>query len=304
MIDKNTDLRRLFRLRPRGSSLTQLASPRSANDLLKKFAIHLILILGAIVMIIPFVWMVLTSLKTQAEATSIPVVLVPTQLRWENYKDLLNYPLMPFGNFYFNSVMMTVGRTLGQVVFCSLAAYAFARIPFPGRNALFLLFLSVLMVPVQVFILPQYLIMQHLGWLNTLQALTVPGMFSAFGTFLLRQFFMTLPMELEEAARLDGANHFQIFWRVMLPLAKPGLVALAILTTLWSWNDLLWPLIVINDADHKPLTAGLASLQGEHFTPIPLIMAGAMLAIWPMILIFILLQRQFVEGIALTGTKG
>jgi multiple sugar transport system permease protein len=146
--------------------------------------------------------------------------------------------------------------------------------------------------------------MANLGWLNTLQALIVPGVFSAFGTFLLRQFFMSLPVELEEAAKLDGANHFQIYWRVMLPLAKAGMIALAIITIRWSWNDLLWPLIVINSPDKMVLSAGIASLQGQYLTNYPVLMAGAALATWPMVVMFFMFQRYFVEGIALTGTKG
>jgi multiple sugar transport system permease protein len=193
---------------------------------------------------------------------------------------------------------------VGQVLLCSLAAYAFARIEFPFRNLLFGLFLSVLMVPTQLFLIPQYLIMQQLGWLNSLQALIVPGLFSAFGTFLLRQFFNGLPRELDEAAKLDGANHFRIYWQILLPLARPGLVALAILDIIWSWNDLLWPLIVNTSVDKMTLSAGLASLQGQHATNYPLLMAGALLATWPLVLVFIFLQRYFIEGIAFSGTTG
>jgi len=169
---------------------------------------------------------------------------------------------------------------------------------------LFILLLSILMVPNQAYIIPQYLIMVKLEWLNSLKALIVPGITSAFGTFLLRQFFLTIPSELEDAAKLDGCNHFQIYWRIMLPLAKPGLIAHAIFTILWSWNDLMWPLIVNNSPSKMPLSAGLASLQGQYLTNFPVLMAGSLLATWPMILMFIVLQKQFVEGIALTGTKG
>lgn len=263
---------------------------------------HLVLIFGALLMVGPFLWMLLTSLKTLGESTQVPPVIIPSDFRWRNYIEVLT--TLPFVQFYTNTILMTLGRTVGQLVFCSLSAYAFARIEFPGRNVLFVLFLSVLMVPAQVFLIPQYLIMQNLGWLNTLQALIIPGMFSAFGTFLLRQFFMSLPMELEEAAKLDGANHFQIYWRVMLPLAKSGMIALAIITIRWSWNDLMWPLIVINSPEKMVLSAGIASLQGQYVTNYPVLMAGAALATWPMVVMFFLFQRHFVEGIALTGTKG
>ncbi len=269
---------------------------------LAPLAIHAAIIAGALLMVGPFVWMVLTSLKTFGESTQVPPVLVPSRAEWSNYREAI--ASLPFLAFYRNTILLTIGRTLGQLAFSSLAAYAFARIAFPGRNVLFILMLSVLMVPAQVFFIPQYLIMRDLGWLNTLQALIVPGMFSAFGTFLLRQFFMTLPKELEEAGKLDGANHLQIFWHIMLPLARPGLIALAIFTILWSWNDLLWPLIVNNSPDKLPLSAGLASLRGQYTTNYPVLMAGAVLATWPMIVVFLLLQRHFIEGIVLTGTKG
>lgn len=250
----------------------------------------------------PFIWMVLTSFKSLGEATQIPPVIWPSNPKFSNYSEVLS--TLPFLNFYANTLVMAAGRTLGQLLFCSLAAYAFARIKFPGRNVLFILILAILMIPGNTYLIPQYLIIKNLGWLNSLQALFVPGMFSAFGTFLLRQFFLSLPQELEEAARIDGANHFQIYRRILLPLARPGLVALAIITILWSWNDLLWPL-VINDSPAKlTLSAGIASLQGQYLTNYPLLMAGAVLATWPMVLLFILLQRQFIEGIALTGSKG
>lgn len=266
------------------------------------WGIHLLLIAGALFFVVPFIWMVLTSLKTLTEATQMPLVFFPAALKWSNYTAVLS--TLPFVTFYMNTIVMTVGRTLGQLLFCSLAAYAFGRIEFPGRNVLFLLVLSVLMVPSYVFLIPQYLIMKDLHWLNSLQALVVPGLFSSLGTFLLRQFFMGFPVELDEAARLDGANHLQIYWHVILPLAKSALIALAILTILWSWNDLIWPLVVNDSTNKLTLSVGLATLQGEHGTNFPILMAGAVLASWPMLLMFIFLQRHFIEGIAITGTKG
>ena len=267
----------------------------------KTFLIHFILILGSVAMVVPFLWMILTSLKTYGESIHVPPVLIPKDLQWGNYKEV--FDLLPFFKFMLNTFIVTVARTAGQLFLCSLAAYAFARIEFPGRNFLFLLALSVLMVPGQVFLLPQYMIMVKLGWLNTLQAVIVPGLFSAFGTFLLRQFFMGLPKELEEAARLDGCNHFQIYWRIMLPLAQPGLIALGIFTALWSWNELMWPMIVNSSPDKMTLSVGLASLQGQYLTNYPILMAGSFLAILPMLILFIILQKQFIEGIALTGGK-
>ncbi len=266
-----------------------------------KLATHAVLGLGALVMIGPFVWQFLTSLKTLSHAVQVPPTIVPDG-RWSNYQDV--FDLLPFGHQFVNTVVMTAARTLGQLVFCSMAAYAFARLRFPGRNVLFGLYLSVLMVPPQLFIIPQYEIIAKLGWLNSLPALIAPGLFSAFGTFLLRQFFLSVPIELDEAARLDGASPPRIWWSVLLPLARPGLIALGILTALWSWNDFFWPIVVNSDPEKMTLSAGLASLQGQFMTDYPVLMAGSLIASLPMIAIFIAMQRQFVQGIAFTGSKG
>ncbi|SHJ13745.1 carbohydrate ABC transporter membrane protein 2, CUT1 family [Clostridium amylolyticum] len=267
----------------------------------KKLLIHLVLIFGILITIVPFLWMIITSLKTLGESTQVPPIIFPKKLMWSNYAEVLK--TLPFKNFYINTLVSTIAKTLGQLLFCSMAAYAFARIEFPLKNFIFVIILSVLMVPGQIFLLPQYMVIQKLGLLNSISALILPGLFSAFGTFLLRQFFMTLPKELEEAAILDGCNHFQIFWKIMLPLAKAGLISLAVFTALWSWNDLMWPLIVNTSTDKMTLSAGLASLQGQHGTNFPVVMAGSVMAVWPMLVMFILFQKQFIEGIAFTGGK-
>lgn len=266
-----------------------------------EFILYLILTLGAIIMIIPFIWMILTSIKTFGETTQVPPIIFPHIPQWKNYSEV--FSSLPIRSFYLNSVVSTVCKTFGQLVFCSMAAYVFARIDFPAKNIIFLALLSLLMVPRHVFLIPHYRIIQQLNLLNTLPALILPGLFSSFGTFLLRQFFMTIPRELDEAAVLDGCNHFQIYYMIMLPLAKPGLVALGIFTALWSWNDLLWPLIINSSPDKLTLSAGLALMQGQYTTDYALLMAGSVLAIWPMILLFIVFQNYFIEGIALTGTK-
>ncbi|WP_236718145.1 carbohydrate ABC transporter permease [Actinoplanes sp. TFC3] len=262
---------------------------------------HTLLAIGAAGMLAPYVWQFLTSLKTLAGATRVPPTVVPDG-RWDNYGQI--FRLLPFQAQFLNTLVMTAARSLGQVLLCSMAAYAFARLRFPGRTFLFGLFLSVLMVPPQLFIIPQYEIIAKLGWLNSLPALIVPGLFSAFGVFLLRQFFLGLPAELDEAARLDGANPLRIWWSVMMPLARPGLMALGILTTIWSWNDFFWPLVVNNDPKKMTLSAGLASLQGQFMTDYPVLMAGSLLASLPVIAVFVAMQRQFVQGIAFTGSKG
>lgn len=250
----------------------------------------------------PFGWQLLTALRTNSEAMRVPPRVIPDHWQPSNFTRIFH--VIPFGDQFVNSVLLTAGRTIAQVVLCSMAGYAFARLRFPGRTVVFVALLSVLMIPSQLILIPQYEIMLKLHWLNTIQALIVPGMFSAFGTFLMRQFFASIPVELEEAARLDGANPWQVFRYIAAPLAKPGMIALSILTAMWAWNDLLWPLVVNNDPRKMPLSAGLAYLQGEHFTDFPLMMAGAAIASAPMILAFILLQKHFIEGIALTGLKG
>lgn len=263
---------------------------------------HVVLVIGAVIMVGPFIWQLITSFKTFGASVQVPPSLIPHPLEWQNY--LTVFDSVPFGRQLINTVLMTLARTAGQVLLCAAAGYAFARVRFPGRGVLFGVFLSVLMVPYQIFILPQYEIMQHLGLLNSLPALFLPGMFSAFGTFLMRQFFMQLPVELEEAARIDGANVPQTFWRIMLPLAAPGMLALGVLVAIWSWNDLLWPLVVNTDPVTMPVSAGLATLQGEHVTNYPVLMAGSLLASLPMIALFVVFQRYLLRGIAFTGVKG
>ncbi|WP_433510835.1 carbohydrate ABC transporter permease [Nonomuraea sp. CA-143628] len=267
----------------------------------RRIGLHVVLVAASLVMVTPFVWQIITSLKTLSDATKVPPSVLPGG-HWENYGQV--FGLLPFGHQFLNTVLMAAGRTVGQVLLCSMAAYAFARLRFPGKGLLFGVFLSVLMVPPQLFIIPQYQIMSSLGWLNSLQALIVPGLFSAFGVFLLRQFFLGLPRELEEAARLDGAGPLRIYWSIMLPLARPGLVALGVLVLLWSWNDLFWPLVVNTDPEQMTLSAGLASLQGQFQTNYPVLMAGSLLASLPVIAVFVFLQRQFIQGIAHTGIKG
>ncbi len=266
------------------------------------FIIHFILIIGSISMILPFMWMILTSLKSYGEATQIPITILPKVWKFDNYLKALKS--LPFINLYINTFILMVVRIICAVVFSSMAGYAFARIEFPGKKFLFSIVLIQMMVPMQVFIIPQFLLVLKLGWLNTVKALIVPGLVSAFGTFLLRQFFMGLPIDLEEAAILDGCNQWQIYSRVMLPLTKSGLVALGIFTALFAWKDLMWPLIVNMSVTKMTLSSGLASLQGQFATDYPVVMAGSFIAMWPMLLLFLIFQKQFVEGIALTGIKG
>ncbi|GGM29298.1 carbohydrate ABC transporter permease [Promicromonospora citrea] len=262
---------------------------------------HLVLGLGSLVMAFPFVWQLIMSLSTNAEVQSVTPVFWPSELHWENYAEV--FDRMPFLQQLGNSVLVTVLRTLAQILFCTLAGYAFARMRFRGRGVLLGLVLSILMVPSQVYLLSQYQIIQSLGLLDSVGGLVLPGLFSAFGTFLMRTAFLSMPNELEEAARLDGANPFQIFWKIMLPLARPTVAVLAITTVLWSWNELLWPLVVTTYSERMPLSAGLATLIGDRTTDYPVVMAASLLAMAPVLVMFVLLQRRVIDGLASSGLK-
>lgn len=268
----------------------------------KKLFIHLALLLGVGITVFPFLWMVLTSFKTVGEAMQIPPTFFPKKFLTEAYTQIIT--ALPFARVYLNTIISTVVTTVIQVLFCSMAAYAFARIEFPIKNAIFVLLLSVLMVPGQIFLIPQYQIIQKLGLLDTIPALFLPNLFSAFGTFLLRQFFMSLPKELEEAALLDGCNRYQIFWKIMLPLTKPGIVSLVIFTAKFAWNDFMWPLIVNTSPKMMTLGPALSTLQGQYTTKYPMQMAGAVMAVIPIIVLFFIFQKQFIEGVAQSGIKG
>lgn len=264
--------------------------------------VYAVLILMAFIMVLPFVWTILTAFKTQSEALKVPPQILPSSWSPRNFTVVME--ALPFLTFFKNTFLMVLFRVLGSVFFSAMAAYAFARLEFPGRNLLFGLVLLQMMVPGQIFILPQYMIVSKLGWLNTIQALALPGIVSTFGTFLLRQFFMSLPKDLEEAAVLDGCSVWKIFWKIMLPLTKPGLVSVAIFTALFAWKDLMWPLIVNMSIEKMTLSSGLVNLMGQYSVDYPQLMAGSLIAIVPMIILFLVFQKQFVEGIATSGTKG
>lgn len=268
----------------------------------QKIGINCFLIFSVCITILPFVWMALTSLKTFEESILVPPTIFPGVWQWENYKVV--WEKFPFFNLYFNTFFTVIVVVFGQITISSLAAFAFARLQFPGKNVIFVLVLSLMMVPGQIFLVPHYEIMVKLGITDTLIALAIPSLFNVFGTFLLRQFFMTLPKELDEAALLDGCNYFQIYYKILLPQIKPALVSLAILTALWTWKDLMWPIIVNSSMDKMTLSSGLALLIGEHTTKYPLVMAGGIMAIWPMIILFMIFQKQFIEGVVSSGIKG
>lgn len=268
---------------------------------LDHIALHIVLIIFGILSLVPFVWMVATSLKGPTEVFSPTPNLIPKAWRWENYTEA--FEQVPFARFYFNSVLVTTLRVVGQLMFAAAAGFAFARLRFPGRNILFFAILSVMMVPGQVTLVPNYVLLRDLGWLDTYQGLIIPSLFSAFGTFLMRQFFMSLPQDLLDAAAIDGCNPLQSYVLVALPLARSVLVAFGVLVTLWSWNDFLWPLIITKSTDMQLLSVGIAYFQGQFVSNYAVMMAAATLSTIPMVILFVLAQRFLIEGITMSGLK-
>jgi multiple sugar transport system permease protein len=231
----------------------------------------------------------------------MPPQFFPRPLTLNSYAKL--FELFPFGRMFFNSMLVAILTTLGQLITCSMAAYAFARMRFKGSNALFLVYLATLMIPFQVTITPLFILMRYLRWINTFQGLILPDVFSAFGTFLLRQFFMTIPRELEEAAFMDGASHFTVYRRIILPLAKPALATLGVFSFMGSWNAYLWPLFVVRDLEMMTLPVGLATLHGRWLTQWNLVMAGCVITVAPMLIVYMVAQKYFVRGVVLSGVK-
>lgn len=279
--------------------------PRFTNRQLAGGALlHAFLIAGAISCLIPFLWMVGTSFKTVDQVLVYPPRLIPDPAVTDSWDRMFN--TVPIWRYFGNSVLVTGIIVFSQTICNVLAAYVFARIEFRGRDALFLLYLGSMMVPSQVTLIPTYVMVSKLGWIDSYLALTVPFMFgSAFGTFLLRQFFMSLPRDLDDAARLDGAGHLRILWDVAIPQAKAAIATFMVFCFLHFWNDFLWPLIVTNTDSHKTLQVGLATLSRSYFgTNWPMMMAVTTFAVIPVLILFVFAQRWFVQGIALTGMKG
>lgn len=263
---------------------------------------HLVLGLGGIVMVFPFAWQVLMSLSTNTEIQAVPPRFFPEEIQWNNYTRV--FSTLPFLSQFWTSVLITVLRTGAQLVLCSMAGYAFARMRFKGRGLLFGLLLAILMIPSQAYLITQYQIIKGMDLLETPWGIVLPGLFSAFGTFLMRQAFLSLPRELEEAARLDGCSVWQVFWKVMLPLVRPSMFAVAITTVLWSWNDLLWPLIVTTREENMPLSVGISTLAGQYTKDWALMMAASVMAMAPIFAVFFAMQRKVIEGLATSGLKG
>lgn len=266
-----------------------------------RMLVYAALIAGAVIMIFPFLWMLLTSFKSAGESVRIPPTILPEQWLTDNYKRALTS--LPFIRLYINTILLIVFRVICAVAFSSAAGFAFAKLEFKGRDLLFSIVLVQMMLPSQIFVIPQYQMLAKLGLTNTIFALVFPGIVSAFGTFFLRQSYMGIPDEVGEAAYLDGCNKWQTFTKVMMPLTKASMAALTIFTAVFAYADLMWPLVVNTDMNKMTLSAGLSTLRGQFTTNYPVLMAGSMLAMIPMVILYLIFQKQFIEGIAMTGGK-
>ncbi|REB11023.1 carbohydrate ABC transporter permease [Sporosarcina sp. BI001-red] len=264
--------------------------------------IYLVLIIGSVCMLLPFAWMFITSIKSPGEVMMMPPVWIPEDFKWENYKEA--WSMAPFARYTINSIIVTVLSTLGELVTTILAAYAFSRMHFYGRDILFSILLGTMMVPGEVLLIPNYVTLSNLGWIDQYQALIIPWLASIFSIFLLRQFFLGIPQELSYAAKIDGCNNFRFLWTIMVPLAKPALITIVLLKAIGSWNSFLWPLIVTQSKEMRTLPVGLTSFSTEAGINYELLMAASTMIILPMIILYFCLQRYIIEGVAKAGIKG
>ncbi|MCX7018412.1 MAG: carbohydrate ABC transporter permease [bacterium] len=285
---------------PSATSVAAVAARPSG--LARSVALHALVYAGAATMLLPFIWMVSTSLKASGSVFDVPPKWIPNPVAWGNYRETLES--LPFGWMFVNTVIVSGCITLGQLLTSSLAGYAFARVDFRGRDRLFLAYLATMMVPGAVTMIPVFITVRMLDLVDTYWALILPGVFTAYGTFMMRQFFMAIPRELEEAAFIDGSGHFGVYRRIVLPLSKPALATLGTFTFMGAWRDFMWPLLVTNSETMQTLAVGLASFQGMYYTAWPLLMAGSVLVMAPLVGVFLFNQRFFIESIKLEGIKG
>jgi len=267
-----------------------------------KVITYFLLLLLAITMLTPFLWMVMTSFMDELEVYSPTPKFIPDRFLWHNYKDALT--MLPFARFFLNTLIISISVVIGQLLVCSMAAYSFARLQYRGRNKIFSIYLSTMMIPGIVTLIPAFLLIDAFRWLNTYWALIVPFLNSVWGIFLLRQFFLTLPRDLEDAARIDGASNWEIYWRIILPLSKPALATLGIFSFMGMWKEFLWPLIVTNKMEMRPVEVGIALFHSIYSTNWPYQTAAAVVVMLPIVMVFFFTQRYFIRGIALTGMKG
>jgi multiple sugar transport system permease protein len=275
---------------------------QSAAQTAGSVALHLGVTLFALVFLFPFFWMVSNAIRSNGEVLATPPRLLPTDWEWGNFYDAWHD--LPFGQFFLNSIFVALAVTVITLIVSSLAGYAFARIRFFGRDGLFLVYLSTLMIPQAVIVIPLFLMMSRLGWVNTYQGLILPVAFGSFGTFLMRQFFLTIPMELEEAAMIDGCSRLRLLLSIFVPLAFPALGLLALFTFTAQWNSFLWPLIVVNSTEHSTIPIGLTSFQGQNGTQWNFLMAGAAISMAPGLILTLLLQKYIFKGIAISSGFG
>jgi len=277
--------------------------PRNMQAFFWKLILTVILFAFAITMVLPFLWMVSTSLKKPIEVFAYPIQWIPHTFHWDNYKEVWSGP-RSFWIYYWNSIKVTGLTVIGTVIVSSAAAYGFSRIQFKGRDMVFMIFLATMMVPDQVTLIPRFILFNYLGIYNTHLSLILPGIFTVFGTFLMRQFYMTIPNELSEAARMEGANHFRIWSRILVPLSKPTLVSLIILSFTWNWNEFVNPLVFLNKKELFTVPLGLTNFIDEAGTEYSLMMTAAVSSILPVMLLFLACQRWFIEGVVSSGVKG
>jgi multiple sugar transport system permease protein len=268
----------------------------------RKAIAYAILALLAAIALVPFVWTLSTSLKNIDEVFVYPPTLLPATPKWSNYSRL--WDALPIGRWIVNSAYIVVLTVFGKLVLASTAAYAFARLRFPGRDWIFYTFLTSLMIPWEVTLIPGFVLMRQLGWVDSHLALIIPGIGDVFGIFLLRQFFMSIPRELEDAAKIDGAGYLRVFLTIVLPLSRPALAVVAVLGFMSVWNSFLWPLIMMNSPEKFTLPVGLQLLNSQHGTDWTTLMAGDVIALTPVVVVYLLAQKYFIEGITLTGVKG
>lgn len=266
---------------------------------------HALLIVVSLFFLLPFYWMATAALKDNSQIFAVPIKWLPDPFHWENFVTVLNYPNFPYLQMLGNSVFYAGTVTIGTVISCALAGYGLARLRFPGRNTIFLLTLSTLMIPTIVTFIPTYVLFRYFGLIGSYAPLIIPAFLgNGFYIFLMRQFFMTIPWELSEAAKMDGASEFRIFWQIMLPLVKPALMVVAVFSILYTWQDFFGPLIYLNDASQYPLSLGLFAFKAQRTTDWAPLMMGSMLVTAPLIAVFVFAQRYFLEGITMTGMKG
>lgn len=285
-----------------GRAVSRRGGPARRHSRVGSVVNQTLLSLVALLFLAPMIWMVLSALKPGAEVFSTPPKLFGSAIQWSNFRDAWSY--LPFGRFILNTLLVAVLGTTITLVTSAMSAYAFARLRFRFREGLFVLYLTTLIVPQEIIVIPMFLIMQRIGWVNSFQALILPWAFTAFGTFLLRQFFLTIPIELEEAAKIDGAGHVRILTQVIAPIAAPAFAVLGVFTFITYWNSFLWPLIIINDTNHVTVPLGLQLFLGQNGQQWQLLMAAATISMAPTVLLVLALQKYLVRGIALSGLGG